>query len=199
MSTQDDPRQQATRRTLRRMLFVTVGMFGFGFAMVPFYNVFCDITGLNGKTADGPAQTLQESRIDSDRTVTVEFIANLNQAMPWEFRPEVNKMQVQPGKAYTVRFYAHNNSGREVVAHAVPSVAPGLAAKHFHKTECFCFTEQRFGADEGRWMPVRFMVDPELSDKHNELTLSYTFFDTGARTAAAPKGLEAVHPSTQTN
>ncbi|MAT64518.1 MAG: cytochrome c oxidase assembly protein [Gammaproteobacteria bacterium] len=198
MSTQD-ARQQATRRTLRRMLFVTVGMFGFGFAMVPFYNVFCDITGLNGKTASGPAQALEESPVDSDRTVTVEFIANLNQGMPWEFRPEVNKMEVQPGKAYTVRFYAHNNSGREVVAHAVPSVTPGLAAKHFHKTECFCFTEQKFGADEGRWMPVRFMVDPELSDKHNELTLSYTFFDTGARTAAAPKGLEAVHPSTQAN
>lgn len=198
MSTQD-ARQQAARRTLRRMLFVTVGMFGFGFAMVPFYNVFCDITGLNGKTASGPAQALEESSVDSDRTVTVEFIANLNQGMPWEFRPEVNKLQVQPGKAYTVRFYAHNNSGREVVAHAVPSVAPGLAARHFHKTECFCFIEQKFGADEGRWMPVRFMVDPELSDKHNELTLSYTFFDTGARTAAAPKGLEAVHPSTQAN
>ncbi|RRQ23095.1 cytochrome c oxidase assembly protein [Thiohalobacter thiocyanaticus] len=181
------------------MLFVAVGMFGFGFAMVPFYNVFCDITGLNGKTASGPTQTLEEQPAATDRTVTVEFIANLNQGMPWEFRPEVNKMEVQPGKAYTVRFYAHNGTGREVVAHAVPSVTPGLAAKHFHKTECFCFTEQKFGADEGRWMPVRFMVDPELSDKHNELTLSYTFFDTGARTAAAPKGLEAVHPATQTN
>lgn len=194
-----DPRQQATRRTLRRLLFVAVGMFGFGFAMVPFYNVFCDITGLNGKTASGPVQTLEEQPAATDRTVTVEFIANLNQGMPWEFRPEVNRMEVQPGKAYTVRFYAHNNSGREVVAHAVPSVTPGLAAKHFHKTECFCFTEQKFGADEGRWMPVRFMVDSELSDKHNELTLSYTFFDTGARTAAAPKGLEAVHPATQAN
>ncbi|HSH29134.1 MAG TPA: cytochrome c oxidase assembly protein [Thiohalobacter sp.] len=191
--------QQAARRTLRRMLFVAVGMFGFGFAMVPFYNVFCDITGLNGKTASGPAQALEESQVANDRTVTVEFIANLNQGMPWEFRPEVNRMEVQPGKAYTVRFYAHNNSGREVVAHAVPSVAPGLAAKHFHKTECFCFTEQRFGVDEGRWMPVRFIVDPELSGRHKELTLSYTFFDTGARTAAAPKGLEAVHPSTQAN
>lgn len=198
MSAQDE-RQEAARRTLRRMLFVVVGMFGFGFAMVPFYDVFCEITGLNGKTASGPAAEDKAYQVDSERTVTVEFIANLNQNMPWDFRSEVKKMEVHPGQAYTVNYYAENQAGQDMVGHAVPSVAPGQAARYFQKTECFCFTEQRFEAGEGRLMPVRFIVDPALSSDVEVVTLSYTFFDKGARTAEAPKGLEPMESVTQTN
>lgn len=189
MNPQQDERQRAARKTLRRMLLVVVGMFGFGFAMVPFYNVFCSITGLNGKTASAPTQAIDAYQPDADRTITVEFIANLNQNMPWEFRSELPKMRVHPGQPYTVRFYAQNQTGQDMVGHAVPSVAPGQAAKYFHKTECFCFSEQKFKADEGRWMPVRFIVDPALAENVEVVTLSYTFFDTGPRTAQASEGL----------
>ncbi|MFA7592856.1 MAG: cytochrome c oxidase assembly protein [Thiohalobacteraceae bacterium] len=171
------------RRTTWRLLLVTLGMFGFGFAMVPFYDVFCDITGLNGKTAATAAQA-RDYTIDTDRTVTVEFIANLNENLPWDFRPEVAHMEVHPGKAYTTRFYARNRTAGTMLGHAVPSVTPGLAARHFQKTECFCFTEQRFDGGEGRWMPVRFVLDPELPEKYAVVTLSYTFFDSGAATPA---------------
>ncbi len=168
----------AVNRSMRRLWLAALGMFGFGFAMVPFYDVFCEWTGLNGRTSDTPAASV-DYQIDTDRLVTVEFVANLNQQMPWEFRPEVAKMQVHPGQAYTTRFYAKNRTQATMVGHAVPSVTPGLAALHFKKTECFCFTEQRFEAGEGRWMPVRFVVDPELPGKYEVMTLSYTFFDSG--------------------
>lgn len=174
----DRLREAAIGRSLRRLWLLTLGMFGFGFAMVPFYDVFCEWTGLNGRTASAPAQELRQT-VDRERTVTVEFVASVNQDLPWEFRPEVVRMQVHPGQAYTTRFFARNKRDAAMVGHAVPSVAPGVAARHFQKTECFCFTEQRFEAEEGRWMPVRFTVAPELPGKIEVVTLSYTFFDTG--------------------
>jgi len=171
-------------------------MFGFGFAMVPIYDVFCDWTGLNGRTAEGPAAVVDD-QADTERLVTVEFVANLNENLPWEFRPEVARMQVHPGQAYTTRFFAKNRTHAPMVGHAVPSVAPGLASLHFQKTECFCFTEQRFEGGEGRWMPVRFMVDKELPGKYEIMTLSYTFFDSGKAPAQAklkePDGLEQIN------
>ncbi len=122
---------------------------------------------------------------DTERLVTVEFVASVNENLPWEFHPEVAKMQVHPGQAYTTRFYAKNRTHAAMVGHAVPSVAPGVAARHFQKTECFCFTEQRFEGGEGRWMPVRFVVDPALPDKYEVVTLSYTFFRFGQGSAGA--------------
>ncbi|MBI5461745.1 MAG: cytochrome c oxidase assembly protein [Gammaproteobacteria bacterium] len=166
-------------------------MFGFGFAMVPFYNVFCDLTGLNGRTAAGPVSADVAYSVDEKRTVTVEFIANINETLPWDFKPEVVRMQVRPGQAYTTRFYARNRTHDAMIGHAVPSVAPGVAAQHFKKTECFCFTEQRFAGGEGRWMPVRFVIDPELPGEIGEVALSYTFFDTG-KVATAETGLEPI-------
>lgn len=183
---------RAVARSTRKLLFAVLGMFGFAFAMVPFYDVFCEVTGLNGKTNSSAAQLDESMQVDESRTVTVAFIANLNQSMPWKFSPEVSKMKVHPGQIYITQYYAENQTDRSIVAHAVPSVAPGQAARHFQKVECFCFTEQLFEGGEGRWMPVKFMVDPTLDEDIEEVTLSYTFFDTGARTAAAPKGLETL-------
>lgn len=193
----DEVRDKAIGRSLRRLWLVTLAMFGFGFAMVPFYDVFCEWTGLNGRTASGPAASA-EFAVDEQRLVTVEFIASVNQNLPWEFRPEVARMQVHPGQAYTTRFFARNRKDEAMVGHAVPSVAPGVAARHFQKTECFCFTEQRFEAEEGRWMPVRFVVDPELPGKIEVVTLSYTFFDTG-KTVAQNSGLESLEGAAQPN
>lgn len=158
-------------------MLVVVGMFGFGFALVPIYDVFCEITGLNGKTGSVQAQEAQRLNVDESRLVTVEFVANLNQSMNWEFRPEVHKLQVHPGKIYTTQFYAHNKNNRDMVGQAIPSVAPSRAAAHFNKTECFCFTQQVFKAGEGRLMPVSFIVDPALPPEVETVTLSYTFFD----------------------
>ena len=107
----------------------------------------------------------------------VEFIANVNQSMPWEFKPVVARMEVHPGKMYRTSFHARNRTDKTMVGQAIPSVTPGLAAQHFKKTECFCFTEQQFSAGEGRDMPLLFMVDRELPEDIKVVTLSYTFFD----------------------
>jgi cytochrome c oxidase assembly protein subunit 11 len=168
--------EAANRRVLGKLLWVVAGMFGFVFALVPLYDVFCQVTGLGGKTS-ATAAVISDVQVDEDRLVTVEFVANLNQDMPWEFRPEVVEMRVHPGKTYKTSYYAQNLAGHAITGHAVPSVAPGSAARHFKKTECFCFTEQRFESGEGRDMPVYFMLDPRLPAHVQRVTLSYTFFD----------------------
>lgn len=170
----------SNRRLIGRMLLVVVGMFGFGFAMVPIYSVFCDITGLNGKTGRAAEASLGYT-VDPERTIRVEFISSLNQATPLEFRSTVKHMEIHPGKVYEVSYTAANRTEETLVAQAVPSVAPGAAATYFQKTECFCFTQQTFAPREQRDMPVRFVVDPALPDNINTLTLSYTFFDITAR------------------
>lgn len=166
---------QANRRLLRRLLLTVAAMFGFGFVLVPLYNVFCEITGLNGKTAT-VASSMSKGVVDTERTVTVEFVANINVSAPWKFTPAVTKMQVHPGEFYRTSYYARNLTAEPLVGQAVPSVAPGQAAQHFQKIECFCFTRQAFPPNEGRDMPVVFMVDPALPKDISTVTLSYTFF-----------------------
>jgi len=166
---------QANQRLLRRLLLAVLAMFGFGFALVPLYDVFCDITGLNGKTSNQAVANVA-GPVDNSRTVTVEFLASVNQTAPWEFKPQVAKMQVHPGEFYQVDYYAKNLTGQALVGQAVPSVAPGLAAQHFQKIECFCFSRQAFEPSEGRDMPVTFRIDPDLSPDISTVTLSYTFF-----------------------
>ena len=169
---------QANKRLIQRLVLVVVGMFGFGFAMVPLYDVFCEITGLNGKTASqAVAQADISGEVATDRLVTVEFVANVNQSAPWRFKPAVTKMKVHPGEFYHTSYYAENLTERPRVAQASPSVSPGLAAQHFQKIECFCFTRQEFAPGEGRDMPVTFRLDPDLSEDITTVTPSYTFFE----------------------
>jgi cytochrome c oxidase assembly protein subunit 11 len=165
----------ANQKLVRRLLFIVLGMFGFGFAMVPLYDVFCDITGLNGKTSQQAAVAVA-GPVDTKRTITVEFIANLNASAPWQFTPKVTKMQVHPGEFYRTSFFAKNLTQQHLVGQAIPSVAPGLAAQHFQKIECFCFDRQAFKPGEGREMPVVFRLDPDISSDVSTVTLSYTFF-----------------------
>lgn len=169
--------QQANSRLIRRLLLVTVCMFGFGFAMVPLYNVFCAATGINGKTggAVDPQKATAET-VDADRLVTVEFMSTVSTGLPWEFRPVVRKMEVHPGRVYEAKYFVRNQSAHAVVGQAVPSVAPGQAAKYFNKVECFCFTQQTLEARQEREMPIRFVVDPDLPPDVATVTLSYTFF-----------------------
>ncbi len=152
-----------------------LAMFGFGFALVPLYNVFCEITGLNGKTGVVEASALN-GRVDQTRLVTVEFVASVNSRLPWEFAPERHNMQVHPGKVYEAKFVARNLASEAMTGQAVPSVAPATASRYFNKTECFCFSQQRLEAGEERRLPVRFVIDRALPSNIGTVTLSYTFF-----------------------
>jgi cytochrome c oxidase assembly protein subunit 11 len=165
----------ANRSLVARLGILAIAMFGFGFLMVPIYSVLCQITGIGGRTASS-AENLTDIQSDQDRLVTVEFVAVLNEQAPWEFRPALASMQVHPGQLYDTSFFARNLTDTQLVGQAVPSIAPGTAAKHFRKTECFCFTQQHFAAKEGRDMGLQFMVDPDLPDYVDRVTLSYTFF-----------------------
>lgn len=160
-----------------KLIVLALGMFGFGFLLVPLYDVFCDITGIGGKF-DTTAAVVEVRTPSDDRTITVEFIASLNEYAPWEFRPAVASMEVRPGEMYDTTFFARNLTEREIVGQAVPSIAPGQAVKYFQKTECFCFTSQQFDALEAKDMPLKFVVDQDLPAHIDRLTLSYTFFVT---------------------
>ena len=165
-------------RSFVRIAVVAVAMFGFGYLLVPLYDVFCEITGLNGKTGRvASAEVAARYQPDESRLVTVQFVANHNLGMPWEFAPSVTSMEVHPGKLYTTAFTARNPTGHNMVGQAVPSVAPGKASRYFNKTECFCFNNQPLAAGESKDMPLRFIVDPKLPKDVRTLTLAYTVFD----------------------
>lgn len=153
-----------------------LAMFGFGYALVPIYDVFCEITGLNGKTGELSAERAGRLAVDEDRLITVEFDTNVNSRLNWEFRPAVRRMDVHPGRVYEAIFHVSSRESFDTVGRAVPSVAPAKGSLYFDKTECFCFSEQPLKAGESRPMPVRFVIDPGLPDNVDTLTLSYTFF-----------------------
>ena len=164
------------RRSACRLAVVVVAMFGFGYALVPLYDIFCEVTGLGGRTGVVQAGTLPD-RVDESRLVTVSFDATVNSALRWELAPSQLEMKVHPGRLYKTYYVARNLSPRPSVGRAVPSVAPALASKYFDKTECFCFTSQHLEAGEEREMPVHFVVSNQLPDRVEALTLSYIFFD----------------------
>ena len=163
-----------------KLLAIAAGSFGFGFALVPLYNVLCSVTGY-GDQAKLLERARAVERPDLSRTVTVQFLADVASAGNWEFRPVARTVEVHPGELYTAQFYAHNLTGRDTVAQAVPNIAPSEVAAYFHKTECFCFSPQHFRLDEGRNLAVRFIVDPALPRHIDMITLAYTFYDESAR------------------
>ena len=170
--------QDANKKVARKLLLLTACMFGFGFAMVPIYDVFCDITGLNGKTGRVSEAESQRMGVDENRLITVEFVSTINGAAgPWEFTPKRARMQVNPGELYTTHYVARNLSDGTRVGRAVPSVAPAVASRFFQKTECFCFQRQDFAAREAREMPLTFVIDPRIPPGVDTVTLSYTFFN----------------------
>lgn len=170
----------AKTKTVKKLILVVFAMFGFGFALVPLYNVFCDITGLNGKTATTVAKT-NENGIDKSRMITVQFISRTANGMPWTFEPMINEVKVHPGEVKLVKFYAKNESLNDIVGQAVPSVSPGQAAVYFQKIECFCFNQQPLKAHQDVEMALQFYVDTELPDEVSTITLSYTLYDITAK------------------
>jgi cytochrome c oxidase assembly protein subunit 11 len=151
-----------------------VAMFGFGFALVPLYDVFCEITGFGGKTA--AAAVVVAETPDVARTVRVEFLTSVPRGVPFTLEPEVSHMDVHPGQMYETHFRAENLTGSTLTAQAVPSVAPGIAARYFNKAECFCFTSQQFEPHQELDLKLAFMVATELPAHVDTLSLSYTYF-----------------------
>lgn len=174
-----------------RLIGLALGMFAFGFALVPLYDVFCELTGFGGRTNEAPVVMAEAA--DESREIRLEFMATVNEYAPFEFAPSVQSMTVHPGGLYEATFIARNLTSRQMIAQAVPSVAPAQAGAHFKKLDCFCFTSQEFAANEERELPVRFIVDSELPDYVDTITLSYTFFDTARLTDNSPQAEHSPH------
>jgi cytochrome c oxidase assembly protein subunit 11 len=170
--------QQENRGLVGRLAILAIAMFGFGFALVPLYDVFCQITGFGGRT-NAEAVAVEEAP-DISREIRVEFVTTVNSYAPFEFAADADSMTVHPGKMYYATFTAKNLTDSHKVAQAVPSVAPIAAAEHFVKIECFCFNSQEFAANEEKAMPLQFIVDPDLPEYVDTITLQYTFFDTAS-------------------
>jgi cytochrome c oxidase assembly protein subunit 11 len=163
--------------TSTKLVGVAVLMFAFVFVvMVPLYNVLCDALGINGKPS-GQAYTAVETRVDESRTVTIQFVATNNEGMPWEFGPSQTMMKVNPGAVNDTVFFARNPLPYAMIAQAIPSVSPARAAEYFHKTECFCFTQQPLAGESSADMPLQFIIDQDLPKDIKTITLSYTIFD----------------------
>lgn len=174
--------KERNKRTLVvQLLLMTAAMFGFGFLLVPLYDVFCEITGFGGRT-NAEAVAVTEAP-DLSREVRIEFVTTVNEYAQFEFAADADSMVVNPGRMYYATFTAKNRAGVDKVAQAVPSVAPATAAEYFTKIECFCFTSQAFAADEERALPLQFIVNPELPDYVDTISLQYTFFDTASLAA----------------
>ncbi len=182
-------------RMVGKLVVITVGMFAFGYALIPIYRAICEATGINilslterqvpgngaaGKDVRIPAN----SQVDRSRTITVEFDANARG--PWDFKPAQRYVQVHPGELVTVMYEFQNMQNRTMAAQAIPSYAPGQAAPHFNKLECFCFNQYTLAPGEKKQWPVSFVIDPKLSKDVNTITLSYTFFEVGGKTPPAP-------------
>lgn len=166
----------ANRRMLKKLLVVALGMFGFGFALVPFYEKMCEVAGLRALWQPGQAEaTAANTQVDLTRTVTVEFDSNVR-LLPWTFKPMASSVEIHPGELTQMVYEVRNTLAEPVTGQAVPSYGPGKAAQYFRKLECFCFTQQTLAAGEVRQMPVVFVLDPDLPKDINTITLSYTFF-----------------------
>ena len=184
-------------KMLGKLGVIVLAMFGFGYALVPIYKAICEMTGINvlalgdkqipGATPKMPANT----QVDVSRTVTVEFDANSRG--PWLFKPAQNAVKVHPGELTTVMYEFQNTQNRTMSAQAIPSYAPSQAGAYFNKLEWFCFQQYTLAPGEKKQWPVAFVIDPKLSKDVNTITLSYTFFEVGGRTPAAPQASIAVN------
>jgi cytochrome c oxidase assembly protein subunit 11 len=189
-------------RMLGKLAVVAAGMFGFGYALIPLYKAICEATGINilalGDTNLPGAKKLTakdvaNSQVDLTRTITVEFDANSRG--PWEFKPQKSSLQVHPGELATVMYEFQNVQNRRMAAQAIPSYAPMQASPYFNKIECFCFQQYTLDPGEKKAWPVAFVIDPKLSRDVTTITLSYTFFEVGSKTPAAPTANAVKHPA----
>jgi cytochrome c oxidase assembly protein subunit 11 len=191
--------QRANFLMVRKLAVVAVGMFAFGYALVPIYRSICEMTGINilalgDRNIPGATSSLSaNTQVDRTRSITVEFDANARG--PWQFRPAQRSVVVHPGELTTVLYEFQNTQNRRMAAQAIPSYAPQQAQAHFNKLECFCFNQYTLEPGEKKTWPVAFVIDPKLSKDVTTITLSYTFFEVGGKTPAAPTTAAAVQPT----
>jgi len=195
--TQATALRQDNRRMVGKLVVIAGLMFGFGYALVPIYRAVCDALGINvlsvservgagQSTPQQAAQLMVNTQVDRSRLITVEFDANARG--PWDFKPAQRSLQVHPGELTTVMYEFRNVQDRTMAAQAIPSYAPMQASPHFNKLECFCFNEYTLKPGESKTWPVAFVIDPKLPRDVTTITLSYTFFEVGGKTPAAPAG-----------
>lgn len=192
-----------------KLLLVVVAAFAFGFALVPLYDALCLATGLNGKTAGAavtqradastgsgtvgtggikPGFDVPASRVDRSRTITVEFTGTVMPGLPWDMKALNASVDLHPGELHQALFRVHNRSNKPLVGQAIPSVSPGMAARHFQKLDCFCFARQTLAPGETKDLPVVFIVRPEIDKDIRTITLAYAFFNVAdTRVAASPE------------
>lgn len=188
--------QRENIRMVRKLAVIAACMFVFGYALVPIYKTICEMTGINilalGEQATpGVKPTLPaNTQVDLSRTITVEFDANSRG--PWEFKPAQRSVEVHPGELTTVMYEFQNTQNRRMSAQAIPSYAPMQATSHFNKLECFCFNQYTLEPGEKKSWPVVFYIDSKLSKDVKTITLSYTFFEVGGKTPAAPVAVAPV-------
>lgn len=169
---------------MKKLLVFTLIMFAFGFALVPFYEKFCEVTGINNLLR--PDVLIKENQVDEERWITVEFDAN-TRGLPWHFKPLQTSARIHPGEPVNVMYEITNNSDREINAQAIPSYSPRFLDKHLKKFECFCFTKQVLKPNETRQMPVQFVIERGLPTDIHTVTISYTFFELPGGASAVKK------------
>jgi len=182
--------RQENLKIVGKLCVIALGMFAFGYALVPIYRHICDALGINVLAVSetripGAAKLPANTQVDLSRTITVEFDTNVRG--PWNFKPAVRSLQVHPGELTTVMYEFQNIQNRSMAAQAIPSYAPKQSAAHFNKLECFCFTQYTLAAGEKKEWPVAFVIDPRLPKDVHTITLSYTFFEVGGKTPPAPE------------
>ena len=183
---------KANRQMLTRLSVFALLMFGFGFAMVPFYEKLCQVTGINNLLQPNVAKSeVANTQIDKSRWVTLEFDANTHGMPTWQFAPVQRSVRVHPGEMVQISYEVKNTGNTVIVGQAIPSYGPKIAAEHVKKLECFCFKQQVLAAGESRQMPVQFVVDPALPASVSTVTLSYTFFEVNGANTNAKKAASA--------
>ena len=189
----DPTLRRDNRQLLGKLCLIAAVMFGFGYALVPMYEAICTALGINVLTLNEQRTSAHAARadrtntqVDTSRTITIEFDANARG--PWDFRPAQRSVTVHPGEVATVMYEFRNIQDRTMAAQAIPSYAPKQATAHFSKLECFCFNEYVLKPGDSTTWPVVFVIDPKLPKDVTTITLSYTFFEVGAKVPAAPGG-----------
>lgn len=169
-------RDAENRKLIFRLLLGLAASIAFAVALVPLYNVLCEVTGFNGKTSGSASDFSQKVKVDESRWVKVEFTSSVMPGLPWQFAPVTSSVKVRPGQMEMVKYIAKNITSQDSEGQAIPSVSPGKAAQYFKKIECFCFQRQKLKPGESKEMPLTFYVSPDLPEDIRTITLSYAFF-----------------------
>ncbi len=166
------------RITVAITTIIVFVMFSFSFVLAPLYNALCKATGLNGRVdISNPAASVSQEAPDATRQFTLQFVATNNANLPWDFYPKKNSLEIHPEENVKMLFVVKNNSQHTMTVQAIPSITPWQAAKHLHKIQCFCFTQQTLAAGQTLEMPVVLRIDKDLPPDIKTVTLSYTLFD----------------------